>query len=183
MVPGLLTHVRESLRAGLGAGTLLAAIGGLVWATGLPALFPSLGPSAYVLVTRPRAPESRSSRVVGGHAIGVLAGLVAYRAFAGGTVMTTVPPARSAAALGLALSGVVAVALTAAAMLATDLRHSPACATTLVVALGLFSTPVEGVVVVAAVVLLVALHRTVSVLRATVLARGAGEGSPGCPGW
>lgn len=151
--------MRESLRAGGEAGALLTGLGVLVWATGLPALFPSLGPSAYALVTSPGSPESRPRRVVGGHVLGVLAGLLAYHGLAGGTVLTAVPPATSTAALRLAASGVLAVALTTAAMLATDYRHSPACATTLIVALGLLSTPSRASVVVVSVVALVLFHR------------------------
>jgi hypothetical protein len=41
-------------------------------------------------------------------------------------------------------------------MLATDLRHAPACATTLIVSLGLLSELVQGGVIVAAVALLLA---------------------------
>ena len=40
-------------------------------------------------------------------------------------------------------------------MLVTDLHHAPACATTLIVALGIQSTPVSGGVIVVAVALLV----------------------------
>ena len=47
----------------LHAGLLIAVVGTLAWATGLPALFPSLGPSAFVLATRPDAAASRPQRV------------------------------------------------------------------------------------------------------------------------
>ncbi|ELY64831.1 hypothetical protein C492_04845 [Natronococcus jeotgali DSM 18795] len=49
--------------------------------------------------------------------------------------------------------------LTVGGMLATDTRHPPACATTLIVSLGLLSTFREGVLMIVAVVLLVAAHR------------------------
>ena len=41
-------------------------------------------------------------------------------------------------------------------MVATDYRHAPACATTLIVALGLLTTPREAAVVVLAVAALLA---------------------------
>jgi hypothetical protein len=94
--------------------------------------------------------------VLGGHAIGVLAGLLAYHALAAGLVATTPPPPLSTAGLRLAASAVVSVGLTTGGMLATDLRHAPACATTLIVSLGLLSELVQGGVIVAAVALLLA---------------------------
>jgi membrane protein DedA with SNARE-associated domain len=44
-------------------------------------------------------------------------------------------------------------------MLAADLQHAPACATTLIVALGLLAAPLEGVVILLAVGVLVAVDR------------------------
>lgn len=45
-------------------------------------------------------------------------------------------------------------------MEATGLRHAPAAATTLIVALGLLSTPTDGAVIMLAVAVLVVAHRT-----------------------
>lgn len=150
----------STLRTGLIAGTLLLVSGGAAWLSGLPALFPSLGPTAYVLAEHPGEPGSQPHRVLGGHAIGVAAGLACYVAIAGpGTVAVPPPPPASMAGLRLAVAGVLSVALTSAAMLATDLDHAPACATTLIVSLGLLSTVFEGLLVVAAVAVLVAVHR------------------------
>jgi hypothetical protein len=105
--------------------------------------------------------------VVGGHAIGVVAGLACYALVAGGGSVATVPPPGSLAGLRLAAAGVCSVGATTAAMLATDLRHAPACATTLIVSLGLLSTPAEGLLVVGAVTALVGVHRTARAARAT----------------
>ena len=133
------------------AGALLSALGVVVWLSGLPFLFPSLGPTAYLFATQPSASQSSARRVVGGHAIGVLAGLVAYHAIAGGVVITASMSAGSVAGLRLATSGVVAVALTTAGMTVTDTGHAPACATTLIVGLGILSTPLQGAVILLAV--------------------------------
>jgi hypothetical protein len=62
------------------------------------------------------------------------------------------------ASLRLAVSGVVAVGLTTVGMLATDTGHAPACATTLIVSLGILSSPLEGAVIVLAVVVLLVEH-------------------------
>ncbi|MFC7176196.1 HPP family protein [Halosegnis marinus] len=134
---------------------LLSGLAAVAWATGRPFVFPSLGPSAYALAVNPDAATNTPRRVLGGHAIGVAAGFLAYHALAGGAVLTESLAPLSAAGAGLALSSLAAVALTTAGMLATDLRHAPACATTLIVALGLLATPVEAGIVVVAVLALV----------------------------
>ncbi len=145
---------RELIRQAGRTGVLLAGLGSVVWASGLPFLFPSLGPTAYLFATNPDAPASRPRSVVGGHAIGVVAGLFAYHALGGGVVLTAATGAWSLASLRLAASGVVAVGLTTAGMLATDTGHAPACATTLIVSLGILSAPLEGAIIVVAVTVL-----------------------------
>lgn len=59
--------------------------------------------------------------------------------------------AHSATAFSLAVSATSATGLTSALMIGTRSVHPPACATTLIVALGLLSTPIEGAVIVGAV--------------------------------
>lgn len=145
------------------AGALLSALGAVVWLSGLPFLFPSLGPTAYLFATQPSARQSAPRRVLGGHAIGVVAGLVAYHAVAGEVVITASMGAASMEGLRLAASGVVAVSLTTAGMTVTDTGHAPACATTLIVGLGILSTPLQGAIILLAVGVLVGeqalLHR------------------------
>jgi hypothetical protein len=158
----------RSTGTALRAAALLVVAGAAAWATGLPALFPSLGPTAYVLALRPGAPESRPPRVLGGHALGVLAGLACYALLVAGTTVAAPPPAGSVAGLRLTAAGVASVGLTTGAMLATDLRHAPACATTLIVSLGLLSTPREGLLVVGSVAALVAVHRLGRVAAARI---------------
>ena len=147
--------MRDAVVAGLRTGVLVLVAGATAVASGSPFLFPSLGPSAYVLVTAPDAETTAPRRVVGGHAIGVVAGLLSYHLFARGLIVTNLPPAGSLGLGRLAVSGSLAVVLTTAGMVATDLRHAPACATTLIVGLGLLSTLWEGLVVIVAVILLV----------------------------
>ncbi|WP_254864477.1 HPP family protein [Halovivax gelatinilyticus] len=143
----------------LHTGLLLSTTAVLAWLSGLPMLFPSLGPSAFVLALFQRSDATRPRRVLGGHAVGVIAGLVAYGLFATGVDMTSAPDPGSIDGLRLAVSAVVATTLTAGGMLATDTRHPPACATTLIVSLGLLSTPREGAIILLAVAVLVLAHR------------------------
>lgn len=137
-------------------GALLSALGIVVWASGLPFLFPSLGPTAYLYATRPAAPACRARRVLGGHAVGVAAGLLSYHLVAGGIVITASMAAGAPGTLRLAASGVVAVMLTTLGMLATDTRHAPACATTLIVGLGILPSLREGGIILVAVSVLAA---------------------------
>ena len=143
----------------LHTGLLLSTTAVLAWLSGLPMLFPSLGPSAFVLALFQESEATAPRRVIGGHAIGVVAGLVAYHLLASGVSMTAAADPASLEGLRLAASGVLATTLTAGGMLATETRHPPACATTLIVALGLLSTALEGALIVLAVVVLVGTHR------------------------
>jgi len=144
------------LRQATRAAALLSTLAGAVWLSGLPFRFPSLGPTAYLFATAPSAPESRARRVVGGHVIGVAAGFTAFHVVGAGVALDTLAAPGSPVALRLAVSGVVAVGLTAAGMLATDTGHAPACATTLIVSLGILPTTRAAVLIVLAVVVLVA---------------------------
>ena len=150
----------ETIRRGVVAGGLVAVAGVLAWVTGFPFIFPSLGPTAYLLAVRPTAPTAHPRRVVGGHIVGVVAGLAAFSLFSPDIAVTATFTPLSVEGLRVVASGVFATGLTAGGMLATDLQHAPACATTLIVALGLLSTLPEAAGIVGAVVVLVGVHGT-----------------------
>ncbi|WP_407661615.1 HPP family protein [Haladaptatus caseinilyticus] len=155
----------ETPRVAFVASILLVLLGALAWASGLPFLFPSLGPSAFLLSSKVGERVSEPRRVVGGHVIGVVVGLFTYHLVAPGlTVMQPSPPF-SMAALRLSLSGILAVGLTTAGMVVTDLRHPPACATTLIVALGLLTKLTDGVIVVVSIAILVAVQQGLAYLE------------------
>jgi hypothetical protein len=140
---------------GVRAGLLLSVAAAVAWLSGAPAVFPSLGPTAFALATARRNPSGRV--VVGGHAIGVAAGLLAYLAVAGLVPVPSSP--LSFDPPWLAVSGVASVALTTTGMRRTELVHPPACATTLIVSLGLLKPLQALVVVLPAVVSLLAVDR------------------------
>ncbi|NUB90195.1 HPP family protein [Haloterrigena sp. SYSU A558-1] len=148
----------DRLGTTLHTGLLLSTTAVLAWLSGFPMLFPSLGPSAFVLALFQDSDATSPRRVIGGHAIGVVAGLAVYHLLASGIAMTAVTEPGSLDGLRLGASGVVATMLTAGGMLWTETRHPPACATTLIVSLGLLSTPLEGAFIVATVVVLVVAH-------------------------
>jgi len=151
-----MSRPRQAFRVGTEAGLLLGVLGGILWATGRPFVFPSLGPTAFVLALRPRQHSARN--VIGGHLWGVIGGLVAYHLLATGLVLTALPPERTIDAARLGTSGAFSVLLTSIGMILTRTAHAPACATTLIVSLGLLTSPMDGVAIMTAVATLQALH-------------------------
>jgi hypothetical protein len=150
--------MRRRVWTSLYAGLLFTVLGVLAWATGQPFIFPSLGPSAFVLAFDRHNDRGELARVVASHLVGGLAGLLAWAVLATGVAITATPPPFSGAGLRLAASATASIVLTSWAMIATDTVHPPACATTLIVSLGLLSTPLRVGIIVGSVTILVAFH-------------------------
>ncbi|WP_336336452.1 HPP family protein [Haloarcula brevis] len=149
---------RHRVGTSLYAGVLFVVLGVLAWASGQPFVFPSLGPSAFVLAFHRDGDRTGLPSVVASHFIGGLAGLVAYALLAGGVSLVADPTAFSTAGLRLVASATLSLVVTSWGMIATDTVHAPACATTLIVSLGLLSTPLQVAVIVVSVGVLVAFH-------------------------
>ena len=154
--------LRDEYSAALNTFFHFTVLGVITLATGRPFLFPSLGPSAYLMATGEQPRAQGAYHVIGGHTIAVVAGLIAY-AVAGGGVSAYVvfdrpDPAFSVELLHLAASATVAMILTTTAMLMTNTNHAAACATTLIVALGLMGGLADAVIIVAAVTVLWVVH-------------------------
>ncbi|WP_254840326.1 HPP family protein [Natronomonas marina] len=150
--------MRRRVGTSLYAGLLFTALGVLAWASGQPFVFPSLGPTAFVLAFDRRSERTHARRVVGSHLVGGVAGLVAWSLLAADTPITATPPPFSAAGFRLAAGATVSIVLTSWGMIATDTIHPPACATTLIVSLGLLSTPLRVGIIVGSVTILVGFH-------------------------
>jgi len=140
------------VRVSIEAGAYIALLGLIAWITGRPFIFPSLGPTALALTLYPSENSARS--VVGGHLCGVISGLLAYHIFASGLIVTAIHTPFAASGLWLAVSGAVSVFLAVGCMLVTRTVHAPACATTLIISLGLLSGVLEGVIIMMAVIIL-----------------------------
>jgi hypothetical protein len=130
---------------------------------GRPLIFPSIGPSAFALVFDER--ENGAWRVIGGHLMGVAGGLLAYHALAGGLSLHALDAAASADGLRIVASGVLSIALTAAGMLAARATHAPACATTLIVSLGVLPTLADAALIMLSVTAMFLAHRVVLRIR------------------
>ena len=153
--------LRDDLSAGTNVILHFVALGGLAWASGQPFLFPSLGPSAYLLATGEKPRAEGAYHVVGGHAVATACGLIAYVTIADGLIAVDAfeqGEPFSTEVGRLAVSGIVAMVLTTVGMLWSGTNHPAACATTLIVALGLMSTLLEGAIIVGSVALLVGFH-------------------------
>ena len=102
--------------------------------TNSPFIFPSLGPTAFLLFYQPTAVVSCPRNTLIGHLIGATVGWICLAAFG-------LADARSAMAEGVTWARVGATALslggTSAAMVLLRAAHPPAGATTLIVSLGL----------------------------------------------
>lgn len=103
-----------------------------------PFVFPSLGPTAYLFFFSPLAEASAPRNAIYGHAIGLACGFFAFYVTgmhpfdqgAGGHVYL---PRILASALALALTGAVKVL--------SNVNHPPAGATTMIVSLGILAKP------------------------------------------
>jgi len=131
----------------------IALLALLAVVTGSPFVFPSLGPTAYLLFIAPNQANSSPRNTILGHAIGLACGYSAYTITGAGHLPFGVHPGVYwprilAAALSLSFTGMFMVLLRA--------DHPPAGATTLIVSLGIISKPQELVVIEVAVFLLVA---------------------------
>jgi CBS-domain-containing membrane protein len=116
-----------------------------------PLIFPSLGPTAFLLFYTPLAPAASPRNTLLGHLIGALSGYVSLVLFG----LTETGPAL---ATGVSLPRVGAAALSLAAtaglMVLFAVEHPPAGATTLIVSLGILRHPYDLVILMAGVGLL-----------------------------
>jgi CBS-domain-containing membrane protein len=120
--------------------------------TGEPFVFPSLGPTAFLLFYTPMVAASSPRNTVCGHAIGAAAGYLALVLFG----LTTAPPALATSVTGARVgAAALSLGLTSGVMVWARVPHPPAGATTLIVSLGILREPDQLVVLMVAVVLLV----------------------------
>ena len=120
----------------VGAVGLLAFITGQLW------LLPSLGPTAYLLAETPAHPSARVYNIITGHLIGLAAGIIAV--WTTGAVSDPVTLQTGVVTGARVVAAVLALGLTLLATLSLQASHPPAGATTLLVALGSLSTPLDA---------------------------------------
>ena len=131
----------------------IAALALLALVSRNPFVFPSLGPTAYLLFFSPLGKTSSPRKTIFGHAIGLVCGYAAFVVTGAGALPFGVHqgifwPRILAPALSLSATGALMVLL--------EISHPPAGATTLIVSLGIISKPRELIIMEVAVFLLVA---------------------------
>lgn len=129
----------------------MALLAGLAMLTRMPLIFPSLGPTAFLLFFSPTAASASPRNTLLGHAIGIVCGygaLLLLGLVDAAPVMTAGvdDPRILAAALSLACTGAIMILL--------DAAHPPAGATTLIISLGIMTHPADLLVIEVAVALL-----------------------------
>lgn len=133
-----------------GISTALMALGARL--TGEPLVFPSLGPTAFMLFYQPTSPAACPRNAILGHLIGIVAGYVSLLVFG----LQHAPPALTGGVTWAWIgSSSLSLSLTAGAMIWLRVPHPPAGATTLIVSLGILPRPIQLAALFAAIVLLV----------------------------
>ena len=171
MKPPLLTRLQAG-RTALGPAVyaavlslvVLAAAGLVGILTHLPWLFPSLGPTVMLFFESPQEPSSRPSNTLVGHLTGAAMGVLCLYGF--GLQHTPAAPTGGLTGSYVA-AGALSVALTTLALTWLKRPHPPAGATTLIVSLGILSTPTQLLALVGAVVLVTALGWALNLLLGT----------------
>ena len=136
-------------------GSLLAIglSGAAAWAFDEPLLFPSLGATAFLFFETPMAEVASPRNALVGHAVAVLAAVVALAAFG----LLDAPSAYEAGVVPERIGAVaLAVALTGGLLRLLRAAHPPAGATTIIVSSGLLAEPRQLLAVLVGVALLTA---------------------------
>jgi len=130
----------------------IALLAVVAMATRIPFVFPSLGPTAFLLFFVPGSPYASPRHTIVGHALGILCGYGALWLFG----LAHAPPAMlEGVGLGRVLAAALSLASTGALMILCDAVHPPAGATTLIVSLGIITEPFHLLIIEVAVVLMV----------------------------
>jgi hypothetical protein len=158
-------RAKAHLWSSLWAAALILVVGALAYVAREPWLFPSLGPTAYLMAAYPDLATSRPYSCLVGHLVGMASGFAAVAVFSAWhsplVPLNDVSPRRlGAAALAILLTVLINHLLRSG--------HPPAAATTLLVALGTFHTLRGAALIAVGVVLLVALNEGVKRLRRVV---------------
>lgn len=124
----------------ISAAVVILTISLFAWLTDLPLVFPALGPSTFILFTTPLSPAGAPRSVVLGHLSCLCCGAFAYHTV---TLLTGQPVSIDHVGAPLVLSAVLALALATWSLVKLNCPHPPACASSLVVALGGLTDPVD----------------------------------------
>jgi CBS-domain-containing membrane protein len=129
----------------------LGILSTLAWLTRHPLLFPSLGPTAFLLFSSPLLAAASPRNTLLGHLVGVACGYGSLALFG----LTDAPPALVTGVDGPRVGAAsLSLAATSGLMVLLAVEHPPAGATTLIISLGLIRRPDQLVTLMIAVTLL-----------------------------
>jgi CBS-domain-containing membrane protein len=130
----------------------IAILATAAWVTGSPFVFPSLGPTAYLLYLTPLSAAASPRDCLLGHGIGILCGFGALLI----TGLAFLPESHAhEVTLPRVLAAALSLSATAGGMVLARVNHAPACATTLIISLGIITAPADLILIEFAVFLLV----------------------------
>jgi len=160
LTPSLLTRLnsrRNALGPAVYAAVLSLVVLPLAGAVGLalhlPWLFPSLGPTVMLFFESPEQPSSRPANALAGHFTGLVTGALCLYAFG----LRDSPPAPvGGLTVPYVAAGALSVALTTLVLSWLRKPHPPAGATTLIVSLGILTSPQQLLSMAGAVLLITA---------------------------
>ena len=144
------------LRNALVSAGLILLVGVLGLGLNAPLLYPSLGPTAYLLVHDAHHRSARFYDIVAGHFIALASGLLAVHVFGYENAPSIFDPASHLAAMRV-VAAVVALALTVMLALWVRASHPPAGATALVIVLCGFHATLQGLLAIIAGIIAMAL--------------------------
>ena len=177
-IPSLVDVRRKGWFVLWASAVAIALVGLLATLTHQPWVFPSLGPTAYVIFAAPFAAESSPRHTICGHGLGIVAGLLALSVFG----LRDAPPNLEDLTPQRLGAVVVALALTLSVMTWLGVPHAPAGATTLIVALGLLHTPRHLVLMMVSVLVMVAAGYAINRLHGDKPPVWAPENGPAASG-
>lgn len=124
------------------------------WITQQPLIFASLGPTGFELVETPNRPSARPYNIIAGHLIAVLAAFTALH-----FTHAWQTPAASTGSISLlrVWAAILAALLTVFFSILAKATQPAALSTTLVIALGSLQTPKDGLLIMAAILLMTAI--------------------------
>ena len=135
----------------VGCAVSIAVVALLALATRSPFVFPSLGPTAFLFFSTPNSAAASPRNTIIGHAIGTVTGYLSL-------VVTGLTTAGPIILVGVSWQRVIAASLslgiTGGLMILLRVTHPPAGATTLIISLGILTTPFQlGILMLAVIIL------------------------------
>ncbi len=136
-IPALLAAGEErkiiSLIAGTNGAVAILTVCVFAWLTDLPLVFPALGPTAFILFSKPFSPDAAPRSVILGHFSGIASGMVTWHLF---SHLSGEPVSLDVLGWPTFGSASLALALTCFLLVRFSCPHPPACASALIIALG-----------------------------------------------